>query len=71
MQGSFRYGPGDYALAVELVNSGKVSVKELISKKVNFKDAEAAFHSCKAAEGIKILIKGVEDDDPMDERCGT
>ena len=61
-QGSFRYGPGDYALAVDLVNTGKVSVKELITKIVTFLDAEAAFEEVKASKGIKTLIKGVEDD---------
>eukprot|EP01057_Protomagalhaensia_wolfi_P000530 Protomagalhaensia_wolfi_Nauph_80__529@NODE_129_length_3516_cov_532_639344_g98_i0_p2_GENE_NODE_129_length_3516_cov_532_639344_g98_i0NODE_129_length_3516_cov_532_639344_g98_i0_p2_ORF_typecomplete_len229_score69_85ADH_zinc_N/PF00107_26/4e29Glu_dehyd_C/PF16912_5/2_3e20AlaDh_PNT_C/PF01262_21/2e06FAD_binding_3/PF01494_19/0_51FAD_binding_3/PF01494_19/6_3AdoHcyase_NAD/PF00670_21/0_012Shikimate_DH/PF01488_20/0_014Pyr_redox_2/PF07992_14/0_0132Hacid_dh_C/PF02826_19/0_13UDPG_MGDP_dh_N/PF03721_14/0_28UDPG_MG len=32
LKGSFRYGPGDYELAVELISTGKVSVKELITR---------------------------------------
>ena len=59
-KGSFRYGSGDYALAVSLVSRGKISVKELISRKVKFEDAEAAFGDTKAAKGIKILIQGPE-----------
>lgn len=60
MRGSFRYGSGDYQLAVQLVADGKISVKELISRKVKFEDAEAAFADTKAAKGIKILIGGPE-----------
>lgn len=58
VKGSFRYGPGDWALAIDLIGSGRVSVKELISKKVRFEDAEEAFGDTKAAKGIKILIAG-------------
>ena len=61
VRGSFRYGPGDYALAVALLASGKIDVKSLISKKVKFGDAEQAFHDTKAAKGIKILIEGPKD----------
>jgi D-xylulose reductase len=31
LQGSFRYGPGDYALAISLVSQGKIDVKPLIT----------------------------------------
>ncbi|KAI1128794.1 GroES-like protein [Nemania abortiva] len=57
-KGSFRYGSGDYSLAVELVASGKVEVKKLISEVVAFKDAETAFNKVKQGEVIKILIGG-------------
>ncbi|KAI9753963.1 MAG: hypothetical protein M4579_004923 [Chaenotheca gracillima] len=57
--GSFRYGPGDYALAVDLVATGRVSVKELITGRVKFEEAEQAFKDVKAGKGIKILIEGV------------
>jgi D-xylulose reductase len=57
-KGSFRYGAGDYKLAVELVAQGKVDVKRLISGVVDFKDAESAFNKVKDGEVIKILIKG-------------
>lgn len=58
VKGSFRYGSGDYQLAVDLLSSGQVSVKELITGQVKFRDAEQAFESIKAAKGIKILIEG-------------
>ena len=58
VKGSFRYGSGDYQLAVDLLESGKVSVKELMTGQVEFKDAEEAFKEVLAAKGIKILIKG-------------
>ena len=58
IKGSFRYASGDYALAVELISSGKIDVKKLITQHVKFQDAEAAFHEVKAAKGIKSLIEG-------------
>jgi len=58
VKGSFRYGSGDYKLAVDLISSGHLKVKELISKKVAFEDAEEAFKDVKAGKGIKILIEG-------------
>ena len=57
-KGSFRYGSGDYKLAVELVSSGKVDVKKLITGTVKFEEAEQAFKNVKAGKGIKILIAG-------------
>ncbi|OTB05090.1 hypothetical protein M426DRAFT_73031 [Hypoxylon sp. CI-4A] len=57
-KGSFRYGSGDYKLAVELVSSAKVDVKKLISGIVEFKEAEDAFKKVKQGEVIKILIAG-------------
>lgn len=56
--GSFRYGPGDYQTAVDLVSTGRISVKELITNKVKFEEAEEAFKDVKAGKGIKILIEG-------------
>ncbi|KAF2483793.1 putative xylitol dehydrogenase [Neohortaea acidophila] len=62
VKGSFRYGAGDYATAVDLLATGRVSVKELITGKVKFRDAEHAFHQVKEAKGIKTLIEGPEDE---------
>ncbi|KAL0264296.1 hypothetical protein SLS55_000243 [Diplodia seriata] len=56
--GSFRYSSGDYQLAVDMIASGKLSVKELISKKVSFEGAEEAFSNVKQGNGIKWLIEG-------------
>ncbi|CUS15241.1 unnamed protein product [Tuber aestivum] len=58
LKGSFRYGPGDYKLAVELIASGKVMVKELITGRVKFEDAEKAFEQVLNGQGIKTLIDG-------------
>ncbi|KAJ9150411.1 Xylitol dehydrogenase [Pleurostoma richardsiae] len=56
--GSFRYGSGDYKLAVQLVASGQVDVKKLISQTVKFSEAEEAFKKVKEGQVIKILIAG-------------
>ncbi|KAJ6276658.1 chaperonin 10-like protein [Bipolaris maydis] len=58
VKGSFRYGPGDYQTAIDLVATGRISVKELITGKVKFEDAENAFKDVKGGKGIKILIEG-------------
>jgi D-xylulose reductase len=58
IKGSFRYGSGDYKLAVELVAEGKIDAKRLISRKVRFEEAEQAFVDVKAGKGIKVLIGG-------------
>lgn len=58
VKGSFRYSSGDYKLAVDLVSSGKIGVKELITGRVKFEEAEQAFRDVKAGKGIKILIEG-------------
>ncbi|KAL3488343.1 chaperonin 10-like protein [Aspergillus germanicus] len=61
VRGSFRYASGDYQLAIELIASGKVRARELITGVVKFEDAERAFEDVKAGKGIKTLIAGVED----------
>ncbi|KAF2718787.1 putative xylitol dehydrogenase [Polychaeton citri CBS 116435] len=58
VRGSFRYRAGDYELAVKLLASGKLSVKELITGVYPFKEAEKAFQEVKAATGVKALIEG-------------
>ncbi|KAF2273472.1 GroES-like protein [Westerdykella ornata] len=60
VKGSFRYGPGDYQTAVDMVASGRLSVKELITRKVKFEEAEQAFADVRDGKGIKILIEGPE-----------
>ena len=61
IKGSFRYGSGDYKLAVGLVSSGKVDVKKLITGTVKFEQAEQAFTAVKAGKGIKTLIAGIDE----------
>ncbi|KAK7624129.1 hypothetical protein IWX50DRAFT_671236 [Phyllosticta citricarpa] len=56
--GSFRYSTGDYQLVVDMIASGKLQVKDLITKRVKFEDAEEAFQSVKDGKAIKCLIAG-------------
>ncbi|ODA79215.1 hypothetical protein RJ55_04808 [Drechmeria coniospora] len=65
VKGSFRYGPGDYDLAVELIAAGQVDVKSLISDVVPFTRAEDAFERVKAGGVIKLLIAGPNADAPI------
>ncbi|KAI9730148.1 MAG: hypothetical protein M1818_008242 [Claussenomyces sp. TS43310] len=58
MRGSFRYGSGDYKLALRLIASGQIDVKKLITGTVTFEQAEEAFKEVKAGKGIKCLIAG-------------
>lgn len=58
MRGSFRYGSGDYKLAVQLVAGGALEVKSLVSKEVPFKEAKEAFEDVLKGRGIKVLIRG-------------
>lgn len=57
-RGSFRYGPRDYKLAVELVANRSVEVKKLITSVVGFRNAEDAFRKVKDGRVMKILIVG-------------
>lgn len=62
LRGSFRYGPGDYQLAVSLVESGRVSLKRLITHEFSFEEAEKAFVNVSERKGIKTLILGPDVD---------
>lgn len=59
-KGSFRYGPGDYQLAINLLANRRISVDQLITGKVKFEESERAFEEVSAAQGIKTLIEGVD-----------
>ena len=61
MKGSFRYSTGDFDLAMHLLESRKVSVKELITGMEPFEKATSAWERTKKGEGIKTLIRGVQD----------
>ncbi|KAG2045157.1 xylitol dehydrogenase [Suillus americanus] len=62
LKGSFRYGPGDYPLAIALVASGKVDVKSLVSHRFPFTQAWEAFEitrNGKSPDGkgvIKVIV---------------
>ncbi|KAF9451669.1 xylitol dehydrogenase [Macrolepiota fuliginosa MF-IS2] len=65
-KGSFRYGPGDYALAISLAASGKVELKPLVSHRYAFNEAITAFEATRAGKSkdgkgvIKAIISGPE-----------
>ncbi|KAG7728255.1 hypothetical protein KL948_004122 [Ogataea haglerorum] len=60
--GSIRYSGGVYPIAVDLVASGKVKVKPLITNRFTFEQAEEAFELVKAGrtDVIKVIIQGVQ-----------
>jgi D-xylulose reductase len=58
VKGSFRYGPGDYELALSLIASGKVHPTELVTGVYKFEDAEKAIWDTKDAKGIKLVVLG-------------
>jgi len=68
VKGSFRYGPGVYPLAIDLVARGLVHLKPLITHRYSFKDAVKAFKTTQEGKGedgrgaIKTVIDGPIDD---------
>ncbi|GMK57241.1 hypothetical protein CspeluHIS016_0400750 [Cutaneotrichosporon spelunceum] len=60
--GSFRYGQGDYQLAISLVSRGLVDLKPLVTHRYKFQDARQAFDVTKAGKDkdgktvIKVII---------------
>ncbi|OJA13789.1 hypothetical protein AZE42_00520 [Rhizopogon vesiculosus] len=68
VKGSFRYGAGDYPLAIALAASGKVDVKPLVSHRFPFNQAREAFETTrngKSPDGkgvIKAIISGPDID---------
>ncbi|ESK96104.1 xylitol dehydrogenase [Moniliophthora roreri MCA 2997] len=63
-KGSFRYGPGDYALAIALVSQRKIDLKPLVTHRYTFKEAIEAFQATRAGKSgdgkgvIKAIISG-------------
>ncbi|KAJ7283537.1 xylitol dehydrogenase [Mycena rebaudengoi] len=70
-KGSFRYGPGDYPLAIALVAQGKINLKPLVTHRFTFDEAITAFHATRTGKSedgkgvIKAIISGP--DVPIDE----
>lgn len=60
--GCFRYSFGDYRDAVNLVATGKVNVKPLITHKFKFEDAAKAYdyNIAHGGEVVKTIIFGPE-----------
>ena len=59
MKGCFRYSHGDFNLALELISDGRLPVRMLITKVVDFQRATEAWETTRRGEGIKTLIRGV------------
>jgi L-iditol 2-dehydrogenase len=57
-RGSFRYGPGDYKLAIALAGSGRVDLKGFVTEVFPFTEAQRAFETVHRKEGIKSVICG-------------
>jgi len=62
IRGSIRYTTGCYATAVDLVASGKIDVKGLITNRFTFEQAEEAFELVRQGKEsvIKVIIQGVQ-----------
>jgi D-xylulose reductase len=64
VKGSFRYGPGDYQLAINLAAAGKIDLKPLVTHRFKFEDAVTAFRTTQAGKSedgkgvIKAIISG-------------
>lgn len=63
IRGSIRYTTGCYPMAVDLIASGKIDVKRLITNRFSFQQAEEAFELVRQAKEsvIKVMIAGVGD----------
>lgn len=57
-KGSFRYGPGDYRLAIDLLAKRKVNVDGFVTDRYDFRDIEQAFTDTFNQKGIKNIIYG-------------
>lgn len=62
MKGSIRYTTGCYPQAVELVASGKVKPRTLITHRFTFEQSLEAFEVVKKAseDTLKVMIAGVQ-----------
>lgn len=67
LKGSFRYGPGDYKLAIKLLDSNRVRLDSLITHDFTFSEAERAFGNVAKKQGIKSVIYGPGVDRAMAE----
>ncbi|KAJ7047255.1 xylitol dehydrogenase [Mycena alexandri] len=63
-KGSFRYGHGDYPLAIALVAQGKINLKPLVTHRFPFNEAITAFKATRTGKSedgkgvIKAIISG-------------
>ncbi|KAL4918382.1 hypothetical protein BDW62DRAFT_210462 [Aspergillus aurantiobrunneus] len=63
IRGSIRYSTGCYPVAVDLIASGKIDVKKLITNRFGFEQAEEAFELVRQGKEsvIKVVIHGYQD----------
>lgn len=60
IKGVFRYR-NCYPLAMSLVESGKIDLRPLVTHRFKLEEAVQAFESCFKGEGVKIMIKCMDD----------
>jgi D-xylulose reductase len=62
VKGSIRYSTGCYPRAVQLIASGQIRPRKLISHRFKFEQAEEAFELVKKAQEntLKVIIEGVK-----------
>lgn len=68
-KGSFRYGPGDFRLAIGLLNSRRVKLDGLITHEFSFEEARNAFKNVASRSGIKSVIYGPGFDQTVAKEC--
>lgn len=61
LKAAFRYGPGDCATAINVLEAGSISVKSMVSSIVPFDQATEVWERTMRGKGIKNLIQGLED----------
>ena len=62
IRGSIRYTAGVYQAAIDLVASGKIDPKKLITHRFKFDEAEEAFETVRKGgeDMLKVMIEGIE-----------
>ncbi|EXJ77295.1 hypothetical protein A1O3_10453 [Capronia epimyces CBS 606.96] len=70
MIGSLRYGPGCYAMAIDLVRQGRLNLKPLLTHRFPFADAMLAFETTRKGTGPdgKMAIKTISEFSPTSSR---
>lgn len=59
VKGCYRYGAGDFQMALQLAILGKIELKPLITNVFPFEEVTKAWETTKSGQGIKTLIRGV------------
>ncbi|KEF57404.1 L-iditol 2-dehydrogenase [Exophiala aquamarina CBS 119918] len=64
VHGAFRYGPGDYKVAMDVLEAGSIPIKSLVSRIFDFEQATDAWEATRRGQGIKNMIRGFGYRDP-------